>query len=363
MIASGSPAISFEDLFGNSPENVSVEQLETLLDDVVSKSMETGGKSSRELVRVIDNGVVRWMTAAEAEEHVNSLEGEENENLKRSIQFALRGDSRILAMEMEVLLTISTGTLRQYRENNLIPAAEVDRTEPQMVRISRSMMYSINELREVEDRIESTRKKNPVMGEFEGKMAELLELQRSGRSEEALPLAQALANMKPRYIRISKALQHDANKGYTIRLDVQHKKKTVLSLQRYLAVQREGVLQEESQDLRKKIDNLKLLLQRTVKEKVEAYTTQLGQQETRLDENQSELEAVQREIAYLNFKEKETEGVISGMKEKLGVVSAEQPKEERAPQQSQASEQKQESSPDEEKKKRIRMAIMDQRRG
>ncbi|MBZ0255344.1 hypothetical protein K8I31_04750, partial [bacterium] len=201
MIASGSPAISFEDLFGNSPENVSVEQLETLLDDVVSKSMETGGKSSRELVRVIDNGVVRWMTAAEAEEHVNSLEGEENENLKRSIQFALRGDSRILAMEMEVLLTISTGTLRQYRENNLIPAAEVDRTEPQLVRISRSMMYSINELREVEDRIESTRKKNPVMGDFEGKMADLLELQRSGRSQEALPLAQALANMKPRYIR------------------------------------------------------------------------------------------------------------------------------------------------------------------
>ncbi|MBZ0255339.1 hypothetical protein K8I31_04725, partial [bacterium] len=131
----------------------------------------------------------------------------------------------------------------------------------------------------------------------------------------------------------------------------------------YLAVQREGVLQEESQDLRKKIDNLKVLLQKTVKEKVEAYTTQLGQQETRLDENQSELEAVQREIAYLNFKEKETEGVISGMEEKLGVVATEQPKEERAAQAPQPVEQQQEASPEEEKKKRIRMAIMDQRRG
>ncbi|MDP8246459.1 MAG: hypothetical protein P9L94_20425 [Candidatus Hinthialibacter antarcticus] len=341
MIASGSPALSFEDLFGSSPENVTVDQLESLLDDVVSKSMESSGRSPRELVRVVDNGVVRWMTAAEAEEHVNDLKGDEDANLKRSVQFALRGDSRILAMEMQVLLTISTGTLNQYRENQLIPVEEITR-------------------------IESTRKKNPVMGEFEGKMAELLEMQRSGHSKDALPLAQALANMKPRYIRISKALQHDANEGYSVRLDLQQKKKSILSLQRYLAVQREGVLQEESQDLRKKIDNLKVLLQRTVKEKVDAYKSQLGQRETQLDTNQSELEAVQREISYLTQKEKETEGVISGLQETLGVAPTEQPKEERAAQPPAAQEAPQESKQEDAeqaKKKRIRMAIMDQRRG
>ena len=123
-------------------------------------------------------------------------------------------------------------------------------------------------------------------------------------------------------------------------------------------------MQEEGQDLRKKIDNLKTLLQRTVKEKVEAYQAQLGQRETQLDANQNELEAVQREISYLTQKEKETEGVISGMQEKLGVTPTEQPKEERAPQEAKAQPQEPEQEQVEQaKKKRIRMAIMDQRRG
>ncbi len=364
MIASGSPALSFEDLFGSSPENVSVEQLESLLDEVVSKSMESGGASPRELVRVVDNGVVRWMTASEAEEHVKDLQDNEEPNLKRSIQFALRGDSRILAMEMQVLLTISNSTLNNYRNNNLIPIEEITRTEPQLTRISRSMLYSLSSLREIEGRIEETRKKNPVMDDFEAKMAELLEFQRSGRSQDALPLAQELAGMKPRYVRISKALQHDANEGYQVRLELQSKKKSILSFQRYLAVQREGVLQEESQDLRKKIDNLKVLLERTVKEKVDAYKSQLGQREGQLEANQNELEAVQREISYLTEKEKETEGVISGMQEKLGIQPTKQELEEKAPQPAAAEpEPAPEDSPEEEKKKRIRMAIMDQRRG
>lgn len=356
------PSISFEDLFGGSPDNVSVEQLETLLDEVVSNAPPQNGNAKRQLVRVVENGIVRWMTADEAEAHVQSLEAGQDESLKRSIQFALRGDSRVLAMEMQVLLTLARGTLNNYRDNSLIPEAEVQRTEPQLTRISRSLIYTLGELREVEVRIEDTRKKNPIMDEFEAKMAELLDMQRGGRTSEALPLAKELAGMKPRYVRISKIVHSETNSGYQFRLDIQHKKKSVLSWHRYLAAQREGVLQEESQEIRKKIDNLKAVLQRAVEAKIETYKTQLSQRETQFDDNQKELSAVKQEIAYLNHKEKEASGVIGQMQDKLGIAPKVDPQEEQPPESPPPAQETPVPEPEEEKKKRVRMAIMSQRR-
>ncbi|MBI1389870.1 MAG: hypothetical protein GC154_15630 [bacterium] len=350
--------ISFEDLFGSSPENVSVDRLQTLLDDIVDKYAQQNRKSPRELVRVVDNGMVRWMTSEEAESYLGEAEENQSQNLKRSIQLALRGDSDILSMELNVLLTLARGTLDKYRDSGLIPIGEINRTEPQLVRVARSLTYSLGELRDVEARMADTRKKNPVMDEFESKMGALLDMQRQGKTQDALPLARELANLKPKYVRISKCLQGDSNKGHHVRLDLQHHKKTILSWHRYLAAQREGVLQEESQDLRKKIDNLKALIDRSLKEKTTVYEQQLGQRNAQFNENQSELNAIQREIAYLNMKEKETTSVIDQMEVQLGVKS-EQPAQDAPPKPREDAPQP-ESEETVEEKKRLRMAIMSQ---
>lgn len=356
---SGLANISLEDLLGGDIESLSLDELERILNNAVRDSVNASSKDPNSLVRVVNNGHVTWMTTDQAREMVGESEQNQDEDLKNALEFALRGDSRILGMELQVFMTLAWTTLKRYRDKGLIPQSEIQRSEPNLSRVARTLNYTLGELKRIEDSIDEFRSKHPVINEFETRMAQLLTHQKQGEADRAHEIARELAAIKSKYVRLSRGLQSDMNDSYHQRLELQRQKKSVLSWHKYLAAQREGVLQEENAQLRQSMDTVRTLLQRAVAEQAESYLSQLNQKQQELESNENELEAVQAEISYLEVKEKQSTSLIEQLEDKLGVQrKAEKPEEKPPAPEEKPAEQEAES----EKQKRQRMAIMSQRR-
>ncbi len=307
-----SVSITFEHLFGSVPENISLEQLEKFLESVVSETFKDEKYSPNELVRVVQDGKIQWMTAGEVESVLQ--EEDETSALKRSVQHALKANFKVLAQELKVLYILAQQTLKHYREKFLIPFEEIDRISPQITRAGRQTVYHLDQLWEVEQRIKEVRRKNKILSEFESKMARFLDCQKKGVKEEAATLAKELAGMKNKYVRISKGLMSDINQSKRVRLDLQQQKKMVLSLHKYIVIQREGVLESALQDMQKSVENMKYVLKKGMEEEQKKhYQESLSERENAISTSKDELVVVKKENKYLDKKEKETEKVIEGM--------------------------------------------------
>jgi len=305
--------ISFDEIFGSSPEDVSIEKLESFLEEVVSDSFKDSAASPDELVRVVGQNGIQWMTAEEAEAYARSSSENQDETLKQNLHHAMRSDSRVLAQELRIVFLLANSTLNKYRDQKLIPIGEVQRTEPLLTRLSRQVSFELGALREVEDRMKEVRQKHPVLAEFEKKMGLLLKFQKNGDSNKAIVVAKELAAIKNTYVRISRGLTSDTNESTSHRIDLQRQKKSIISCHKYLAAQREGVLQTEIQDLRESVKSLKAVLAKSADHEKERYEVTLNHSETQLDKNETELNVVQKERTILEIKEKETEALITKM--------------------------------------------------
>ncbi len=350
--------ISFDDIFGGNPEDISLSKLEGFLEKVVTDSFQQNQSNPNELVRVVDNGCITWMTVEEAEAYLQPSE-DENENIKQCIHNALRGDRRILEQEIKVLFILAHNTLQQYREKNLIAESEVHRTEPNLVRLGRQVNFQLGSLKTIDDRMNLVRTNEPILNAFENKMGELLNMQKTGKREEAALIAKDLAGMKHKYVRLSRGLESDMNESSSIRVDLQRDKKSILSTHRYLVAQREGVLQEETSDLRNNIENMKSLLKSAEGEKKLTYELSLSDKSIQLDVRKKELVAVKKEQSILKKKEEETTSVIEHLEE---IFSQRQPKEaSHAPEATPEPAPAQAPEIQEEQKARLRMAAAERR--
>ncbi len=350
--------ISFDDIFGGNPEDISLSKLEGFLEKVVTDTFQQNRTNPNELVRVVDNGVVTWMTADEAEAYLQPSENE-NENLKQSIHNALRGDRRILEQEIKVLFILAHNTLHQYRDKKLIPVSEIQRIEPNLIRLGRQVNFQLGSLKTIDDRMKLVRTNEPILDAFENKMGELLNLQKMGKREEAARIAQDLAGMKHKYVRLSRGLESDTHESSSIRVDLQRDKKSILSTHRYLVAQREGVLQEETHDLRTNIETMKSLLKSAEGEKKINYELSLSDKSMQLDVREKELVVVKKEQSVLKKKEDETTSIIEHLEE---LFSQRRPKEESpSPKATVESTPDQESETADEQKFRYRMAAVERR--
>ena len=358
---SQSITISFDDIFGGNPENVSIARLESFLEKVVEDTFLQHAQNPNELVRVVDLGGIRWMTAEEADAYLDGLgDADSDKQLRRNIQQALRGDTRILEQEIKVIFLLANNTLKQYRDNHLIPEAEIQRSEPNLIRLGRQVNFQISQLWEIDARVQDLRKTHPILDEFEQKMGELLNLQKNGRHEEAAAIAHELATTKHHYVRLSRGLKSDTEASSRTRLELQRHKKSVLSTHRYLVAQREGVLQEETHDLRESVEGLKVLLQRSAEERRANFALSLEEKSGLLAHAEKELVAVQKEQKVLKKKEDETEQIIEKMESAISP-----PKEAVAPsftQPAPAPQPEAVEEPEEPQKARQRMAAIDRRR-
>ncbi len=306
-------SVTFDDLFGNDPDNLRLERLDAILEKVVFETFRKERINPDELIRVVDQGKVIWMTAEEADKILK----QEPQDLQENIQQALRGDFKMIAQELQILFLLSQHTLKSYAEQSLIPANEIQRSQPQLLRLGRQIVTLLDQLRESEHYIRKTRKENPILCQFEERMAAFLKAQREGAQDEAMVLAQELAKIKARYVRISQGLVQVTHQSQKLRLDIQHHKKSLLSLQKYLMAQREGVLQDNIRDMRKTIESLQGALKRTQEEKRKQYQDALQEREAIVHQNNKELQAVQKEFSILEKKENETEQLIVGLEDHL----------------------------------------------
>lgn len=305
--------ISFDDIFGSNPEDVSMSKLENFLERIVSDTFQQNNKNPNQLVRIVDCGVIRWMTSEEAESFLQSADQDRDRQLQQSVQQALRGDSRILEQEIKILFLLANNTLKQYHTNRLIPEAEIQRMEPTVIRLGRQVSFHLTQLQEIDRRIHDLRVQHPILDEFEEKMGTLLNLQKNGNHQAAAAIAVQLAGMKNTYVRLSRGLKSDIDAGIHLRLDLQRQKKSILSAHRYLIAQREGVLQIETKDLRESVENLKVLLRRSEGEKKTNYEHSLANKSDQLESKEIELSVVQKEQIVIKKKEEETDRIISRM--------------------------------------------------
>jgi len=311
-------SITFEDILGPSTENFSLEKLSSFLESVVENTLRNQSRNAAELIRVVQNGRIFWMTAAQADVLLQE-EGETTaDSLKNSVQQTLRGDFRVLAQELKILFLLAQHTLNMYLKQNLIPSGEVQWATPHVTRLGRQIVFYMDKLWLVEEKMKKTRMENPVLREFEATMSEFLECQKTGDRENAMLLAKDLAAKKAQYVRISRGLASDVNESSHLRIDLQRQKKSILSFQKYLLAQRQGVLQSQVQDMRKTVENLKILLARSEEEsKKERCRKNLEERNAVLNQQEKELSTLEKESAIIEKKEKETDQLISSMETHL----------------------------------------------
>ncbi len=309
--------LSFDDIFGKSQDDVSMRRMEHILEEVLQQTFENASASPHEFVHVVTHDGIQWMTTAQAQALIQSNEENKNSELQKSIQIAMQGSSKLLAQEHKILFLIAQNTLNRYRLKQLIPLEEVQRCEPNVLRLGRTVCSLLDKLIEVEIRIKEIRETHPVLKEFEQKMGLFLTHQKNGDQQEAQKLAQDLSTLKKRYFVASRGLSSDSNQSMVLRRDLQNQKKSILSWQRYLAAQRAGQLQSTLQDDRRMIENLQVVFSKSSLDKQLEYNKLLEQKKLSYNSGQLELGAVQHEQVLLEQKEKETEAVIEHLHEEI----------------------------------------------
>ena len=300
---------SVTELYGARTEGLGLDQLQQVIENLAKREAESRKRAPNELLRVVKNGEVVWMTAEEADELLKPS-GEDEDRTRALVERALKGETKVLVLELRTMIAIAVSMLDEYKRQGSLVVNEADRIRPLLIQSERRVNTTYRELREIEGRVEDYRKSNPIFGEFENKMGLLLNLQRTGKNEEAAKVAAELARMRGKYLQFSRGMVSDMNVIYGHRYDLQKIKGSVLSHQRYVAVQREGALQEQIQEDR---DKLKMLCKgRPVEEARQGeFGSSVVECERQLRNKKSELKAVSKGVKVIEILQKDVESVIS----------------------------------------------------
>ena len=360
MQATGYPLLK---LLGPKGDDPGFEQLQKVIDHLVQQEATRRKTSPNDLIRVVQDGQVVWMTAEEAEQLLAPVEDGEENRLRSHVESALKGETGILTLELKVMVAMGMATLDRYEEQKSIEANEVKRVRPRFIQLGRRVNATAAELREIEERIQEHRRENPIFDEFEGKMGQLLNLQRAGRSEEAAQIARQVAALRGKYLVLSRGLAANMNMIYDHRLDLQKTKKGILSTQRYVSAQREGTLKEQIEEHEKRLNYL--CRGRSLEEALHGEKgNEISESALTLQTAESELRAVSTGLKVIELQEKEVEAVISHIAEH--VLKEEKPpsKAEKPPTPDEPTPSERPSPPQKEgsKPRARRMAIMSQRR-
>ncbi len=313
--------ISFGEIFSEESGLLSVEKLEKLLDNLLEEEAKKSSADPDQLIRIVHQGEVIWVTAAQAEEFLNetSSDGEEVA-LKKNVERALKGNRNILQQELLLLLALATSTLARYRDNNILTREELDRLEPALRRRENEITSTFSQLAQVESKIETYRKQQPVLAEYERCMAELLNAQQVGDMQKAQAIAAKLVQGKRQYVLLSRALQPDVNESYYHRLESQKIKKKILNTQQGMVTGHERALQLEIGDLHNQFKKIKA----DATAGVSAGTTNIDEARAKLTKTKEEiegrvkeLETVKQESQVIAKQEAETEATIAHIAENV----------------------------------------------
>jgi len=271
-----------------------------------------------ELVRVVDNGKVSWISAQQAQLYLQS-DAQSTDGLREKVERALKGDARILHQELRVLLAITAGTFENLNAEGLFDEKEQEKIRPSIQRRESEISDTFTQLYEVEGRISSIRARQPLIAEYEERMGRLLNLQSEGRIEEARELARYLATEKKKYVLMSRAIEPDVNTAYFHRLNAQKTRKKTLNLQQNLCQKKEGAIGLRIDQLQTKMETIEDQINRAemteATDPTQAEIALRAKEELLLADHEiqeanHQLAAVQTENKVLEKQEKEAQMVI-----------------------------------------------------
>ncbi|MDP8242896.1 MAG: hypothetical protein P9L94_02360 [Candidatus Hinthialibacter antarcticus] len=249
--------VSFHELFGDENEHASLEKLNQFLTSVVDLSSETHGVSSAALVKIVHNNELIWLTQEQADRYLQNhrFHGQEA-SLRKAVEKALKGESKFIKQELQVLMTMAELTMEQCRKDPDIDQIEVRRLVPQLKRSQVEIDNALKDIEELEANIAEVRNQQPQIVNYEKKVGELLEHKSNGQWDSARKIACELEKKKNQYLLSCRAIEPDLNSVSFRRLDLQKVKKRLLSIHRYLCAQKVDGLEMEINELRSRMKSL-----------------------------------------------------------------------------------------------------------
>lgn len=314
-------SILFEEIAAGDSGEVPLDQLYEAMDRLVASKAEKLDTNPNQLVRIVHEGKITWMTARQAESYLRSeSEDEKEQKLKTHVESALKGEARVLHQELRILLAIAAGTFKDYRSQGLVDDREAQKIEPSLRRREDEISETFTQLCEIESRIATVRKQQPLLADFEKRMGLLLNLQKEGKTDEARELAKQLVQDRKKYMLLTHALEPEVNTGYFHRLNAHKIKKRILNVQRNLCMKKEGVLTLHLDELRSQMQTIRE--EKTQAEAAESdeepkhadilrkILAQMVKTDQEMQETRGELRAITTETRVLRKQEAQADEVI-----------------------------------------------------
>lgn len=308
-------SIPFSEIMGEEDGPFSMEKVEKFLDRFAKMAAKDAEVSPNQLVRVIRGTTVTWMTKQQAQEY---LELGQDHELQQEVEQALKADLKFIRQELEILLALAVYTFNQFKSNNSLTPADIDRIEPSLRRRKIEINTGIAHTRECELRMRERRRQNPILDEYEALMGEFLNYQNrsttliSKERERVHEVATLLKVYKRKYLLLAKALEPDLHTVYQQRMNLQKTKRRILNTQNELISSRSnmlnieiGVLQEHLSIISEEVKQAEkegeqqaaLTIERSIMYASESTQMKIEQKQNELEVLQLEKKAVEKQEA------------------------------------------------------------------
>lgn len=312
--------VSFDQIFGSDGESTSFERVEAFLDKVVAVASEQAQQDPNQLVRVVSNGKVTWMTQEQA---LDFIKINDTQQMKKDIERALRGELKVIRQELEILIAIAMYTLDHYKTNEILDEKEIQALEPSINRRRRELNDGVSETASSETLLAEKRKRAPVLQEYETNMADFLSSKARGDMQRAAELAKWLEMNKKKYVLLSRSIEPDVRTIYYHRLNLQKTKKRIINTQNELCTSRQDALKVELQTIRSQLNKVQQATINSESDGMESAvgdlrdlsrtdnTIDVGEAQKMLAEKTNELTALENESKVLEKQSNEVQGVIN----------------------------------------------------
>lgn len=250
-------AISIDDVFKD--EDIDLDRLSEKLDQLIELDCEKRDASPNDLIRIVHNGEVMWLSHEQAEVFLNGPSSPDSEKrlLQMNVRRALKGNTRVLRQEMQTLIAMGLSSLQNYIENDEVDPQQAQRVEQQLRRKWQDVSQLIVGITSSEDNMRDLRKKNPQLDAFESLLGEFVNARAKGDKTKSEKLQNELVKLQRTYLIMARVLEPDTKVLQQNRLDLQQSKKFILSIQKEMAASKRDVLKMEVKRLTKHLRVLK----------------------------------------------------------------------------------------------------------
>ena len=323
MDSSKIAGISFTDIFGEDSSSISMEKVDAFFRKAIDYTASANKISPNQLVRVVHGKKVMWMTQQQASLYLKD-DGESGE-MQKDVEKAIRGNLKYIRQELEILLALALYSFSHYKQLNSISPKDIDRIGPSLQRRQSEINEGISQTIEGEAILDSKRRKNPLLGEYEEMMGAFINAKNKGDQASAMQLARQLAEKKKYYLLLARGIEPDIRTIYYHRLNLQKTKKRILSTQGELCSSRLDTLRLEITEIRQNLNSIKDQI-RAAEESGQdsaALTIQklknydLSDTEKVLNEKSVEMLAMKTESKIIEKQEAEVDSVIQNIQENV----------------------------------------------